>query len=141
MRRNTTECVARSLGLPAIMLVLATLMVVAGCQEAPLPGETYRKKAVAFPIFDFEKTAGVNDDGTRWEKEKGDAVCWLSTWEKERVYDAEGTLISLTERDGFFPLWSTEIVETVDYRHRKGSVLLFPHESYRRKTPVTPETP
>ena len=143
MKKNTAKNVSpmQALGLPAVLLTLTVLIWTVGCQETPLPGETYRKKAIAWPLFDFEKTAGINPDGTRWEKEKGNAVCWLSTWEKQRTYDQDGTLISRKERDGFFPLWSTEIEETPDFRHRKGAVLLFPHESYRKKDPLSEKTP
>lgn len=143
MKRSATNHVSSKhvVGLPLVLAMLVAVIWTVGCQETPLPGETYRKKAIAWPLFDFEKTAGINPDGTKWEKEKGDAICWLSTWEKERTYDQDGTLISRKERDGFFPLWSTEIEETQEFRHRKGAVLLFPHESYRKKGSVSGGTP
>jgi len=121
------------LGLPAAVLTLFVLIWVAGCQETPLPGETFRKKASAWPLFEFEKTAGINEDGSRWEKEKGSAVCSLSTWAREKTYDKDGMLMYRKEQSGFFPLTSEEIEETRDFRRHKGAVLIFPYESYRKK--------
>lgn len=135
MKKNaaTKVCHLLTLGRPILWLSVFSLIWVIGCQEAPLPGETYRKKISAWPIFEFEKTAGINADGTTWEKEKGNAVCWLSTWERERTYDQDGVLIYRKEKSGFFPINSDEIEETTEFRLHKGAVLLFPFESYQKK--------
>ena len=124
------------LGRPFIIMGLAAalLLPALGCQEAPGPGETYRKVAVALPIFEFENTEGVLDDGTTWRKEKGNAICWLSTWEREKRYDKEGYLIFRKEQRGFFPLYGHEEEETKEYKKTKGAVLIFPYESYRTKS-------
>ena len=118
-----------------LLLVVSVLMISsAGCQHTPLEGETYRKIAVAWPLFDFENTKGVNADGTRWEKEKGDSCFWLKTWEKERRYDKDDFLIYRKERDCFFPIYTDELEEDREFRDHKGAVLIFPFYSRKAKT-------
>lgn len=140
MKKNaaTKVCHLSSLGRPVLLLTVFAMIWTMGCQETPLPGETYRKKASAWPLFEFEKTAGTNPDGTTWEKEKGNAAFWLSTWEKERTYDQDGVLIYRKEKSGFFPFNSDEIEETPEFRRHTGAILLFPFESYQKKG-VEPE--
>lgn len=122
----------------AITLVLAltciTLPILTGCQQEPLSGETYRKEASAWPLFGFQNSKGVNEDGSTWEKEKGDAFAGLQTWDRQATYDKDGYVISRTEKSGFFPISSDEIEETREYRIHKGTVLLlFPFYSKRAK--------
>jgi len=118
--------------LPTALFLLIFLSV--GCQQAPQAGETYRKIAVAWPLFDFKNTKGVKEDGTTWEKEKGDACFWLSIWEKERGYDKDGFLIYRKEKSGFFPFYIDELEESKEFREHKGMVLLFPFYSRQVKT-------
>ena len=124
---------AKLLSIAFLTLAFVTLPILTGCQQTPLEGETYRKVAVAWPLFDFEKTRGTNPDGSTWKKEKGNAICWLQTWEKHAIYDKDGYVISRKEKDTFFPLFSDEIEETKEYRIHKGSVLIFPFYSRQTK--------
>ena len=119
-----------------LVAVLAGLMAIAitGCHQ-PAPGETDYTFVPAWPIFDLEKSRGIDpDDGTMWEKEKGDACCWLATWEKERKYDKDNFLIYRKEKSGFFPIFSTEVEENKEVRKKKGIVFIWPHESTHIKT-------
>ena len=131
MKRIFTYCSAYA-GILALSAVALTLT--AGCEQPQMPGETYHKLATAWPIFDLEKWEGEEPDGTRWEKEKGDAVCWLATWEKEKRYDKDGYLIYEKEKNGFFPLYSTKFEESPEFVHKEGTILLFPYISHRTKT-------
>ena len=115
----------------AVVMAVACL---AGCEQPTVPGETYHKVSNAWPLFTFEKSEGIQDDGTKWKKEKGDAVFWLSTWDKEKRYDKDGFLIYRKEKSGFFPLWVTEIEESQEFRTKQGSVLILPYKSHRIKT-------
>ena len=117
-----------------LMTASLPLTFSSGCQQTPLPGETYRKIAVAWPIFDFEITKGISDDGSTWEKEKGDACCWLSTWEKEKRYDKNNFLIYSKEKSAFFPIFFDEIEESKEFREHKGAVLIFPFYSRKVKS-------
>jgi hypothetical protein len=119
-----------------LLLIIATLSftIFTGCEQPLKENETFHKVATAWPIFDLERWEGVNpEDNSTWKKEKGDAIFWLSTWEKEERYDKDDFRIYRKERNSFFPLWSTEIEESDDFRNNKGSVLIFPYESRRRK--------
>jgi len=126
-------------GLVAKSLILAglALLVFSGCQQPLRPGETYRKLTVAWPIFDVEKSEGIDENGVKWVKEKGDAVCWLATWDNEKRYDKDNFLIYRKEKGGFFPFYFNEIEESEDFRSKQGAVLVFPYKSYRVKTPGT----
>ena len=130
MKRRITYCSAYGWILVSAALALA---VSAGCEQ-PQPGETYHKLVTAWPVFDLEKWEGEEPDGATWEKEKGDAICWLSTWEKEKRYDKDGYLTHKKENSGFFPLYSTKFEETPEFIHKEGTVLLiFPYISHRSK--------
>ena len=120
------NCVLVSLVMGSVMVVMLT-----GCQRVPLPGETSYKESNAGPIYYFEKIEGVNEDGSTWKKEKGNAICWLSYWEKDKTYDKDGFLIAAKEKEGFFPIWSSEITQDKDFREHKASFLIFPYESRR----------
>ena len=125
----------------AVWTAICTFVLFAGgCEQTPLPGETYRKVAIAWPIFDLEKTAGVSEDGGKWEKEKGDACVWLSTWEKEKRYDKDGFLIYSKEKDAFFPIYWSEIEENEQFRERKSATFyIFPYYSRKAKSAETEE--
>lgn len=119
-------------GLSSLLLVAGVFLSM-GCEQT-VPGETYRKKTIAWPIFDVDKSEGLNPDGTKWQKEKGDAICWLSTWEKEKTYDNEGFLIYRKQKNAFIPLYWNEEEENREFTHKKGAVLLiWPYESKRAK--------
>ena len=119
-----------------LLLILfgALVTFLGGCEQPVKPGETYHKVSAAWPLFDVEKSEGIEDDGTKWQKEKGDALFWLSTWEKEKRYDKDGFLIYRKERDGFFPIYTNEIEEDKEFRTKKGAILVFPYYSRRAKT-------
>jgi hypothetical protein len=133
--RNTKTHIGNGL-LVAKSLILAglALFVLAGCQQPLQPGETYHKLTVVWPIFDVEKSEGIDENGLKWQKEKGDACCWLATWEKEYKYDKDGFRVYRKEKDGFFPIYSNQIEETEEFRSKQGAILLFPYQSYRVKT-------
>ena len=131
MKRIINYCSAYA-GILALAAV--ALAVMAGCEQPKRPGETYHKLATAWPIFDLEKWEGEEPDGTKWEREKGDAICWLSTWEKEKRYDKDGYLIYTKENNSFFPLYSTKFEESPEFIHKEGTVLIFPYISHRVKT-------
>ena len=109
--------------------------VLAGCDQPLGPGETYHRLTSAWPIFDLEKSEGVGENGIRWKKEKGDAVCWLASWEKEQRFDKDNFLIYRKERNTFFPFYSTEVEESEEFIHKWGTVLFYPYRSKRIKTP------
>lgn len=111
-----------------MVLGVAILGLTTGCEQ-PRPGETYRKVAVAFPIFDSEKTEGINPDGSKWTRDKGDVICFLGVWDKKKTYDKEGFLIERDEKSWFFPFASTEVHENAEKIHKKGSFLFWPNES------------
>ena len=58
----------------AILLAIIVLMIPlgTGCEQPTPPGETYHKVSSAWPLFDVEKSEGIEEDGTSWKKEKGD---------------------------------------------------------------------
>ncbi|MBN2210645.1 MAG: hypothetical protein JW709_04540 [Sedimentisphaerales bacterium] len=119
--------------LPGLLLI-GCIILTTGCEQT-IPGEIYRKKTVAWPIFDVEKSEGLNADGTKWQKEKGDACCWLSSWEKEKTYDNQGFLIYRKEKNAFIPIYWNEEEESKEFTYKKGAVLLiWPYESKRAKT-------
>ena len=122
--------------LQLIILSSAALLsaLLLGCEQPLQEGQTYHRVSNAWPLWDQEKWEGENPDGTTWTREKGDACCWLSTWDKERRYDARGMLIYKKEKSGFFPLYSHMIEESDEFRLKEGNVLIFPYRSYRRKT-------
>ena len=76
-----------------LILLLLGFMVFTGCERPLPPGETYHKVSSAWPLFDLEKSEGIEPDGSKWQKEKGDACCWLQTWEKEKRYDKDGFFV------------------------------------------------
>ena len=125
--RSHLLTIALAAGLAA--LALASV----GCEQPLAEGQTYHKLHVAWPLFDVEKWEGVNEDGSTWKKERGDAICWLATWEKDRTYDKNGFQTYFKERSGFFPLYSTEKEESEEFVSKKGMVLFSPYESYRKK--------
>ncbi|MBN1765424.1 MAG: hypothetical protein JW860_09230 [Sedimentisphaerales bacterium] len=125
----------KKISMALIWIMALSVLLASGCQKAPLAGEeTYRKEAFVWPVFDFEKTRGINEDGTTWEKEKGDACFWLASWEKERRYDKDNFLIYRKERSGIFPFCSDEEVEDMEFSEHRGSVLIFPFYSKKSKT-------
>ena len=116
-------------------VVCGSLAVLAGCEQSLAPGVTYHKVTALNPIFYVEKLEGVDDDGTKWKTEKGDAVCWLNTWEKEHRYDKEGFLIYRKERDSsLWGLFSEEVEETEEFKTKRGNFLIWPYQSRRLKT-------
>jgi hypothetical protein len=125
----------RNTGLVPVLAVTVALSLLAGCQQ-PNPGETTHKLTVAWPIFDSEKWEGVNPDGTRYYKEKGDACVWLASWEKERTYDKDGFLTYRKERSGSF-LADSQVEESKDFIIKQSRVLFFPHYSREVKNPAT----
>ncbi len=129
--------------LVAKSLILAglALLVFSGCQQPLRPGETYHKLTVAWPFFDVEKSEGIDENGIKWVKEKGDAVCWLATWDNEKRYDKDNFLVYRKEKGAFFPFYSNEIEESEEFRSKQGAVLVFPYKSYRVKTPGTELNP
>jgi hypothetical protein len=112
-------------------LVSACAMVVmlAGCQRVPLPGETAYKESNAGPIYYFENIEGVNEDGSTWKKERGNACCWLSYWERQKKYDKDGFLLEAKEKSGFFPIWSSEETQSKELKEHKATFLCFPYQS------------
>lgn len=119
------------------VLVLATsgsLVLLAGCEQPMMPGETYHKVSAAWPLFDLEKSEGIDDEGNKWQKEKGDAICWLINWEKERKYDKDGFLVYRKEHSEFFPISLTEVEEDKEFKTKQGRVLIFPYYSRRART-------
>ena len=125
--RSRVATIALASGLAA--LALASV----GCEQPLAEGQTYHKLHAAWPLFDVEKWEGVNEDGTTWKKERGDACCWLATWEKEKKYDKNGFQIYSKERSGFFPLFSNEKEESEEFTLKNGMFLFSPYESYRKK--------
>jgi len=130
-RASNTSRAIYGLTLLTVVLVWA---IGAGCDQPLGPNETYHRLSTAWPIFDVEKSEGIDENGIRWKKEKGDAVCWLATWEKEQKFDKENFLVYRKERNTFFPLYSTEIEETEEFIHKWGSVLIYPYRSNRLKS-------
>ena len=128
----TTARTLSNLLLAAPCALLLLLALTAGCEQPLPPGQTYHKEVILWPIFDVKEWEGT-DAGTRWIKEEGD-VCILGAWKKEKRYDDEGFLVYNREESIFFPLYSTQIEETEEFEHKKGSVLLWPYESYRDKS-------
>jgi len=114
--------------------VVAVAFAGLGCQQPLQPGETYHKLSTAWPLFDLEKWRGEMEDGTTYEKEKGDAACWLSTWEKEKRYDRDGRLIYYKKRSGFFPFFDHLEEETDEFTYKEGRILLSPYVTRRKKT-------
>ncbi len=126
----------RTLGGGMMLGLLATLVAaLAGCEQKLQPGETYHKLSVAWPIFDVEKTEGVGENGVHWQKEKGDAACWLATWEKLQKFDKEDNLIYRKERKTFIPLYNAEVEESQQFTKTWGSVLFYPYSSYDKNAP------
>lgn len=123
----------RNVTLGAAWAILAALAVLAGCEQPLAEGETYHKKTIAWPLFDVERSEGVTDQNVHWKKETGDAVVWLASWEKEERFDNEGFRVYRKERSTFIPLWNAEVEESEEFKSRKGNVLVFPYESYRKK--------
>ncbi len=133
MKKNSSGIITIITHLTLILACLGAVLV-GGCEQPNQKQETYNKKIVAWPLFDLEKTEGVNEDGTTWRKEKGDQICWLITWEKEKTYDKDGFVIYRKEKSAFFPLYSDEEEESAEFRIHKGMVLVFPFYSKRDKT-------
>ena len=132
-----TPAAARFAATCAALTILAALTVLTGCEQPLAEGETYHKKTIAWPLFDIERSEGVTEQNIHWKKEKGDAIAWLSSWEKEEHRDKKGFVVYRKERSTFFPLWSTEIEETEEYQRKWGSVLMYPYRSDRKKMPET----
>jgi hypothetical protein len=103
--------------------------MLSGCQRVPLPGETAYKESNAGPIYYFENIEGVNEDGSTWKKERGNACCWLSYWDREKKYDKDGFLLEAKEKSGFFPIWSSEEIESKELKEHKATFLCFPYQS------------
>jgi hypothetical protein len=134
--KKTQEFNLGRTGYGLILLVVGLVFaVLAGCDQPLGPNETYHKLTTAWPIFDLEKSEGIDENGIRWKKEKGDAICWLSSWEKEHRFDKDNFLVYRKERNTFFPLYTAEIEESEEFIHKWGSVLLYPYRSKRLKTP------
>jgi len=119
----------RCVVLAGLVIACAMVVMLAGCQRVPLPGETSYKESNAGPIYYFENIGGVNEDGSTWKKEKGNACCWLSYWERDKKYDKDGFLLEAKEKSGFFPLWSSEETESKELREHKATFLIFPYHS------------
>ncbi len=117
-----------------LALGAAVLATAVGCARTPLPGETSYKKSVAWPIFDVEKIEGVDKNGTKWIKEKGDACCFLATWSKQYKYDKDHFLIYSKTHSAFFPFYSDDKEETPTFKEHNASVLFFPYQSRQLKT-------
>ncbi|MBN1845191.1 MAG: hypothetical protein JW810_05875 [Sedimentisphaerales bacterium] len=114
---------------------LLGLFLLVGCEQPLGEGITYHKTSTLWPIFDVEKIEGVQEDGTHWKQEKGDAVAWMMTWEKEERYDKDNFLIYEKKNDAFlWGLFSSKLEETEQFRHKKGNVLFWPYDSRRVKT-------
>ena len=114
-------------------LLAVAVVALAGCQPAAQPGETYHKLTVAWPIFDVEKSEGVDKDGVRWAKEKGDAAFWLASWEKLQKFDKQNNPIYDKERKTAIPLYNAEREESQEFVRTWGSVLFYPYKSYTDK--------
>jgi len=126
---KTMKVSERYFVLVGLVIACVLVVVLSGCQRVPLPGETSYKESNAGPLYYFENIGGVNEDGSTWKKEKGNAICWLSYWEKDKKYDKDGFLLEAKEKSGFFPLWSSELTEGKDFREHKASFLIFPYHS------------
>jgi hypothetical protein len=80
-----------NLGGAITLAVLALGLVgLTGCERRLEPGETYHKTAIAWPLFDVEKTEGVDGNGLRWSHEKSDAVIWLASSDKLHKFERGG---------------------------------------------------
>jgi len=120
-------------GLVLIVIGLG-FTILTGCEQPLKENETLHMTMFIWPFLDVERWKGINpEDGTSWKKERGDAICWLSTWEKEQRFDKDGFPIYRKERSTFLPLWSTQIEESEAFINKKGSVLVFPYDSRQRK--------
>ncbi|MBN2375760.1 MAG: hypothetical protein JXD22_05140 [Sedimentisphaerales bacterium] len=115
------------------LAVVFAFSLLTGCEQPLEPGMTYHKLSSAWPIFDLEKWEGVEEGGITWKREKGDACCWLATWENNERFDKEGFRIYRKEKSGFFPIYATEVEETEKFINKQGSVLFYPYKSQRIK--------
>ena len=119
-----------------LMLMMAGLgfTVLAGCEQPLKENETLHEIMIVPPLFNVEKREGINpEDGSTWMREKGDMIFWLGSWEKEEKYDRDGFRIYRKERNTFFPIYNQEIEENEEFKNEKGSVLIWPYESRRKK--------
>lgn len=112
-----------------LALAMMPWVLLCGCESHDFRNQTDYSVTTAWPLFDVEKRQGVKDDGVKWEYEKGDAFCWLATWEKRVEYSPDGTIVYRKKRSGFFPLFHEEIVETKGLTTKKGMILIYPYES------------
>lgn len=117
-----------------VLLVLSAvaLVALAGCERKLEPGETYHKQAVAWPIFDVEKTEGI-EDGLQWKREKGDAAFWLASWNRLHKFNKSGSEVYRKERKTFIPFYSVNVEESDQFKKTWGIILLYPYNSYRTK--------
>jgi hypothetical protein len=118
------------LGGTMFLLSAAALLALAGCERPLQPGETYHKLTVAWPLFDVEKSEGVENDLT-WTKEQGDAGFWLASWNVLRKFDKGGDRVYRKERKTFIPFYNVNVEEGDQFRKTWGSILFYPYRSYR----------
>ncbi len=131
--RVSSMCESRRLGLLLVLTAMGAISL-AGCEKTLEPGETYHKVSVGFPIFDVDRSEGVEADGTQWEKVKGDAAVLLYTWDFNRKY-CKQEMVYRKERKTFIPFYSVNVEETPEYKKTWGMILLFPYSSNQLKGP------
>jgi len=108
----------------AIFAVICVLVVVsAGCQTLG-PGDSRQENCSLWPVLDAEKSEGVNEDGSRWIKENGDALL-VAHWNNHRTYDKDGLLIKCDDYSEIWPLFEARNQVNNGSKNASGRILLF----------------
>ena len=106
----------------ALMMSLACLLLL-GCQQHK-PGSSHSSSCKLWPIFDVTKSEGVNDDGSKWLNEKGDAIL-VAHWNNRKTYDSNGLLVGFDDYSEVWPLFEARSSKKDGAKDASGTILLF----------------
>ena len=105
-----------------LIAIATVLLLSAGC--GPKLGTTHSSSIELWPIFDIDKSQGVNEDGSTWVSEDGDAVL-IVHWSDRKTYDTNGLVIECANDSEIWPFFNTSCAKGPDGKSSSGTILLF----------------
>jgi len=109
----------------AVLLNIACVLVIfsAGCEQQCV---TKSDNVDLLFVWNSNYDSTCNPDGTLEVKESGDA-CIVASWDSDRTYDANGTLIRYDDHSSIWPAYDISSSKNEQGTRSSGEILLFFH--------------